>query len=854
MARLNSFATEGTNKSKEQYKQDLTEYKTFLDAKGRAHLISLNEYNALEAKYRKERGADDEALRQAEETNNLEMIERIANARRQIEDEVSREIYAKQIRQLDRLSNAELSQERTNREEKLKLLQEELDAEIQRRMDAEGKWHNNNAFLEDEANKEYLDQQNAIQEELANLKKAKEIEVAVMSNAERKRYDKEERKRAVEKYVDLTKREKQLQEERRRALKENPDADVSDLDSRISKIQNQKDGLNIGIINEFMSRHEGVFDKISDGLNNVRGVLEAIGSKLDSHFNTYYEHQSAIMTRLEGSSHDYKEMVGLMKSNLAVSPYVTQKKMAESLAKLADEGVAYNIEQRAFLASVSDKIATTFDAFDSNLMRLIRIQQADSTSARMGMEQTLTQFLNAMFEDTSYLSDTFDSVTGALLEASATMTEKQSTEFEYMVQKWLGALGSIGFSSNTLTQIATGIGYLGSGNVNALAGNSGLQSLLAMSSAKAGLDYSQLLVEGLNSSNTNKLLTAMVGYLQEIANNNNVVRAQYSDLYNLSVSDLKAIQTLNAVDINKIANNTLTYERAIKETNIQLATMGKRMNVGEMIRNVADNFFTNVATNISGNTALYTTWLVNDFIEEATGGINVPFISALGNGVDINTNLNAIAKLTMVGASTLGGIGQIISSIGATANIGDLSKWGGTNYNVRGSGLYTSQGISKDTSMSMQIASASSADANASLQSEVDSQVEQSVNKQEKKGLLSKIGGMFTSNSDSSASSSSTKDTTAIYNLLNGKFNSAIPVKITQVDNTVSLNAKVSSIDEAVKNYLKTLVAQKSDNGSTDERLIALSEKILDGTINVNITNDIVEQALSKYMYMGGGQ
>ena len=68
---------------------------------------------------------------------------------------------------------------------------------------------------------------------------------------------------------------------------------------------------------------------------------------------------------------------------------------------------------------MTDKLVTTFNAFDSNLLNLIRLQQADSTAARLGMEASLTKSLNAMFRDTSYLTNSFDNVSQALYETIA---------------------------------------------------------------------------------------------------------------------------------------------------------------------------------------------------------------------------------------------------------------------------------------------------------------------------------------------------------------------------------------------------------------------------------------------------
>lgn len=102
------------------------------------------------------------------------------------------------------------------------------------------------------------------------------------------------------------------------------------------------------------------------------------------------------------------------------------------------------------MATVKDEIVNTFDAFDSNLLRLIRIQSADSTAARLGLEAALSKSFNAWFEDTAYLNDAFDTVSANLLEASSLLSRAASTELEYAAQKWLGALYEAGASQNLI--------------------------------------------------------------------------------------------------------------------------------------------------------------------------------------------------------------------------------------------------------------------------------------------------------------------------------------------------------------------------------------------------------------------
>ena len=121
--------------------------------------------------------------------------------------------------------------------------------------------------------------------------------------------------------------------------------------------------------------------------------------------------------------------------NVGVSPFVQQKDVVEKLKSLVGQGISFNVEQRAFLETIKDKIADTFEAADASLVKLVRIQQADSTAARLGMESALTSFLNNMYETTEYMQQAADSIRANIYEASALMEAEAATEFEYQVQK-----------------------------------------------------------------------------------------------------------------------------------------------------------------------------------------------------------------------------------------------------------------------------------------------------------------------------------------------------------------------------------------------------------------------------------
>lgn len=430
-------------------------------------------------------------------------------------------------------------------------------------------------------------------------------------------------------------------------------------------------------------------------------------------------HRTRIMARLQGvdngKEYDYAGLMDTVSKNLAVSPYVTQKAFMQKLDEAVDRGIAYNVEQRAFLSTIKDDIATTFDAFDSNLMRIIKLQQADSTAARLGMEAALTKTLNGVFKDSSYLTDeVYKNVRSTLVETESTMTREMSTEFEYVVQKWMGALYSLGASNELINQVAQGLNYIGTGNVQALANNAPLQTLFAMSASRANnVDYADLLVGGLTTEKTNELLKSMVEYLKEIAEdnrNNNVVKSAYGDIYKMSLADMRAITSLTERDISSIYSQNMSYKDMGNELSQQFSNISKRLSMSEMIKNVTDNFIYSLGSEITQNAASYVLWQITDMIQNETGGIHLPAISVFGNMVDLSSfTIEGMMKTGLVGLATLGQIGNIFSSIGNKGGL-SLSAWNYTDTLQRGQIETQTAGSISTTSGSTYVGSSSSSD------------------------------------------------------------------------------------------------------------------------------------------------
>lgn len=476
----------------------------------------------------------------------------------------------------------------------------------------------------------------------------------------------------------------------------------------------------------YLNSEKGQQEKAQQALSAaVNKLAEDLTRAIDQNINDFYQYQAHVMARLQGSDINYKKALLKVSANIGISGVVSQKEVIQNIKTLSDAGVAYNLELRAFLGTISDKIANTFDAFDANLLRLIRVQQADSTAARLGLEAALTKYFNQQYQDTSYLSDVADTVRGAIFDATAQLNRDEAASFEYTVQKWMGSLYSLGFSSETLTTIAQGINYLGTGNVEALSSNDSLNNLLAMASARAGISYADVLIDGLDSATTNKLLKSIVEYLQSIANNtdnNQVTKAAYSNVFGMNMTDLRSIQNLSSEDVSSIYNESLSYDQMVRETNQQLALTLLRVPVAQMMDTAFENAMAGASTLIGSNIATYGLWKVLNVVEGLTGGIAIPAISIMGSGVDLNTTIVQLAKL---GVGGLGLMGSLLGSLFSGGLFGtfNVNQWGLEEYTKRGQGLKNlgkgqiSEGFSESSEASA-VGSASSSDMKANTLSE----------------------------------------------------------------------------------------------------------------------------------------
>jgi len=439
------------------------------------------------------------------------------------------------------------------------------------------------------------------------------------------------------------KNEGRITEEQYRRLKETIDESLNPISRQIvSSIE--KSGGNT----DFRMR---LFSYLSSAISTIAGlssqIIDGLNKSVDSATSIFVENVGKVNARLYGledQGYTFTGLVDNIRSDIKASPYINQKQMIENVVKLTQSGIDYNLEQRALLLTLNDKLVPTFDALDSTLTRMIRLQQADVTLAQMGSEAALQRLLNTVFKDSSYLNDSglYDTVYSAISESLSTqLNTDQSTQFAFAVQKWLGALYSVGMSSNAITGIANAVNLLGTGDINQLNGSQA-QTLLALAANRAGISYSNILTTGLVADDVNKLMKSMVEYLQDIATNTSsqVVKSQWGDILNLEMSDWKAITNLTMEDISNLYNAAVTQQGAETEiNNIMTNILPTRYHLSEQVQTALDNAVFSFAMGIADDQEKYAAWKLVSTLK----GIGEQF---LGESTLLNL-ISGVASLVM---------------------------------------------------------------------------------------------------------------------------------------------------------------------------------------------------------------
>lgn len=478
-----------------------------------------------------------------------------------------------------------------------------------------------------------------------------------------------------EKYALDAKHLEEFEKNRLKLQKEN------DKKLTLEKLENDKKALREGSANDKVKalkemreadKEDGNHRMASAIAGAVGDAIADLAKKLEQQIDKIASYQGEIDTRLQGSSLDkssgsyWKQISKDMMSIGIINPFFRQEQFAENIKSLVDMGIAFDLEQRAFLMTIKDKIATTFNAADGTLLRLIRIQQQDSTAGRLGMESALNAFLNSMYENTEYLKQVADSVRSSLVEMEALMGGAEAAEIEYQVQKWMGSLYSVGMSDNAVSSIAQAIGLVGSGQLEGITGG-GTGNLVIMAASNAGLPIADILTNGLTSEDTNKLLNAIVEYLAKLAedsSDNKVVQQQLANVFGVKASDLKAATNLvKPGSVSAISGHNLSYSNMLAQLNNMVGSMASRTSLGEMMTNIWENGQYSLASGVASTPVSYLTYKMASLLDSAVGGIDLSFVNLFGSGVDLNTTVADLMRVASLGTGIIGSLPYMIQGL-----------------------------------------------------------------------------------------------------------------------------------------------------------------------------------------------
>ena len=492
----------------------------------------------------------------------------------------------------------------------------------------------------------------------------------------------------------IKKLQKEQQKEQKKEQKEQHKEKVKAADSRINAAVSGPLDKENNLLARIGQLKDVAVDagKNEDGETNVGKTVVAcllvatkalsnLMQQLESKIDSIASYKGDIDTRLQGSNNKkasgsyWDQLTKDMMSVGAVTPFFKQEDFANNIKTLVNQGISFDLKQRAFLMTIQEKIANTFNVADGTLLRLIRIQQEDSTAGRLGMESALNSFLNNMYETSEYLSNVASSVRSSLEEMESLMAGAEAAEVEYQVQKWMGSLYSVGMSQEAVQSIAAALGQIAAGQIEALTNNSGAGNLMVMAANEAGLNISDILIKGLDAKETNKLLQATVNYLAELAEtskDNKVVQQQLASVFGVKASDLKAATNLTTESkagkdsVSDIFGKYMTYDNMLNQLNTMAGTMYQRTSIGEMMTNVWDNGQYTLASSMSSNPAAYLIYKMASLLDNTVGGIPLPFISAAGFGVDLETTVADLMRVASLSVGILDSLGPMVEGLSSS--------------------------------------------------------------------------------------------------------------------------------------------------------------------------------------------
>lgn len=435
------------------------------------------------------------------------------------------------------------------------------------------------------------------------------------------------------------------------------------VDVEIEKYLEKTDQLNRFSTNSFLGQLLNVgynYDLRKDSNETTEQVIKGVAKDLEKAINnisakfdrwvssaadTLASVMPKIMAGTFGSLETSWESISQTTEDfLSGSTLVKQTDYLNTIANLTNQGIIDNVEQRALLETIKDSTISSFNAMDGDLLRLIRILQTDITAESFGLQAALRTTLNSVFNDSQYLNSMYNTITGAITEAMSTMTTDESLGFMSVLQSWTAGMYESGVSSSTVQKIANAINSLGSGNVSALASDADMQRLMLLAMSRAGLDYADILQTGLDAGTTNELLSSVTEYLAEIASNtseNKVLENAYTNLFGISMSDIRSFSTLNTMDGFFVDSSMLG-----DALNTQLSELSNRTHASTQISNFLSNLQFSFGKEIAETPGKYMLYEI------------ASALSGLGGGS--SNSGDSVASKLMTGVSTIATVAYIM--------------------------------------------------------------------------------------------------------------------------------------------------------------------------------------------------
>ena len=481
------------------------------------------------------------------------------------------------------------------------------------RSDYESFWHDALDKIEGSTEEQKLYAEQSKQKTKEAKKRKKEAEKESADSANASNYED----------VDVDKKSPQIEGSMPRFLS-------TAINALISPEHESKSGELLGNISSALSEM-GIVGKIGGAITGTLGkILDvAMASRkimdnwVDNAANVLAANIGRINAAIEGTGKTYQDSLHDAVEGLGLNRFVKQTEYLSQIANLTTQGIVYNVEQRALLETIKDKTISSFSSMDANLLRLVRLTQSDITANQFGLEVALRNTLNKVFKDSTYLQGVYDSIASAITDAVVISGRTDLTEYSSIAQTWMGAMYESGIDSSTVNKFANAINFLGSGNVQGLASDADMQRLILLSMDTIGMDYANILQQGLSSSDITELMASIVDYLSKITDNtknNNVLQSSYTQLFGMSMADLQGFKNLQA-KMNSL--QYVTASSSFKTTEQELARYqsDERVMINEQISNIFDNAKFTFGSTIAKDSSKYLAWKISNLLIDVTNSI-----------------------------------------------------------------------------------------------------------------------------------------------------------------------------------------------------------------------------------------